>query len=146
MRCFLLCLGIGGGLKVGEADMPIEERVDKHDERLIEQDKRLNQHSERITQLEKFDEDKHKRLKIVEENYTKLENTIVSENKEMRMFFQSNMDKQWDLIKSRDEQRHDSKRMKFELDKTKVERWTDIIFKLVGTGGVLYLVIQAFIK
>jgi predicted phage-related endonuclease len=131
--------------KEGDEMVPIEKRVDLHDERLNKQDDRLNQHSERLTQLEKWDEDKHRRLKEIEQNYVKLENTIVTENKEMRLFFQSNMDKQWDLIKSRDEQRHDSRRMRYELDKTKVERWSDIIFKLVGAGGLFYLVVQAII-
>ncbi len=118
--------------------MPVEER-------LIEHDKRLNNHGERLTQLEKFDEDKHRRLKKVEENYDELKETIVTENKEMRLFFQSNMDKQWDLIKSRDEQRHDKERMKHELDKTKTERYSDIAFKLFGAGGIVYLIVQNFL-
>ncbi|MEV9639456.1 hypothetical protein ABZ756_02010 [Mammaliicoccus sciuri] len=126
--------------------MPVEQRLDLQDERLNKHDERLNQQSDRITQLEKYDEDKHKRLKKVEENYSKLEGTIVSENKEMRLFFQSNMDKQWDLIKSRDEQRHDNLRMKHELSKTKVERWSDIFFKLIGSGSILYVLIQTFIN
>ncbi len=125
--------------------MPVEERLEKHDERLTEHDKRLNQHGERIKQLEKYDEDKHQRLKKVEANYDELKETIVGENKEMRQFFQSNMDKQWDLIKSRDEQRHDTRRMKHELDKTKTEKYADIIFKLLGTGGIVYLIIQSLL-
>lgn len=126
-------------------DMPVEEKIEIHDNRLTEHDKRLNQHSERITQLEKYDEDIHRRMKKSEENYERLENTIVTENKEMRLFFQSNMDKQWDLIKSRDEQKHDSTRMKYELDKTKTERYADITFKLLGTGGIVYLILQNFL-
>lgn len=125
--------------------MPIEERLDAHDKKFNKQDERFNQHGERISRLEKFDEDKHRRLKEIEKNYERLEGTIINENKEMRTFFQSNMDKQWDLIKSRDEQKHDTRRMRHDLDKTKVERWTDIIFKLVGTGGLLYLIVQALI-
>ncbi|WP_060210478.1 hypothetical protein [Sporosarcina koreensis] len=147
--------------------MPIEERLDvqderlnKQDDRLNKQDERLNQHSDKITMLLKYDEEKHERLKLMEEqdkkneerlqevekNYTRLESTIVSENREMRSFFLTNMDKQWDLIKSRDEQRHDNLRMKHELSKTTVERWSDIFFKLVGSGSVLYVLIQTFIK
>lgn len=125
--------------------MPIEERLDNHDERLNKHSERLNQQGARITQLEKYDDDKHRRITVIEENYKDLEKTIVSENREMRSFFLANMDKQWDLIKSRDEQRHDTRRMRYDLDKTKVERWTDIVFKLVGTGGLLYLIVQALI-
>lgn len=147
--------------------MPLEERLDvqderinKQDDRLNKQDERLNHHSEKITQLLKYDEEKHERLKLVEEedkkkeerlqdvekNYTRLETTIVSENREMRSFFLTNMDKQWDLIKTRDEQRHDNLRMKHELSKTKVERWSDILFKLIGSGSILYVLIQTFVK
>lgn len=148
-------------------EMPIEERLEmqterlnKNDDRLNKQDERLNQHGNRLKLLEQYDKEKHERLKHVEEqdekyeerlkevehNYNRLENTIVSENREMRSFFLTNMDKQWDLIKSRDEQRHDSRKMRHELDKTKVERWTDIFFKLAGTSGILYFIIQAFIN
>lgn len=112
------------------------------DERLIEHDKRLNNHGERITKLEKYDEDKHRRLLEVEKNYGELKETIVGENREMRQFFQSNMDKQWDLIKSRDEHNHDTKKMKHELDKTKTERYTDLALKLLGAGGIVYLILQ----
>ncbi|WP_313894667.1 hypothetical protein [Psychrobacillus sp.] len=153
--------------KDGETMAPIDERIELQDERLNKHDERLNQHGERILQLENWDKDKHqriqlmeqkeqeheKRIKDVEQNYTKLENTIMSENKETRMFFQSNMDKQWDLIKSRDDQRledkrmqHDDNRMKLDLEKTKFERWSDIFFKLAGTGGILYLIVQALVK
>lgn len=124
--------------KEGES-MKVEERLDAHE-------KRFNQHGDRLLQLEKRDEEKHKRLKDVELNYAKLENTILTENKEMRNFFQSNMDKLWDLTKSRDEQSHETRRMRHEISKTKIDRWSDIIFKVVGSGGILYLIAQALIK
>lgn len=133
--------------------LPIEERLDS-------QEKRLNTHDDRIAQLEKWDQDKHRRLQSmerndedyekrlinVEQNYVKLENTILTENKETRTFFQSNMDKLWELTKTRDELNHDSRRMRYEITKTKVERWSDVFFKLAGTGGILYLIVQALIK
>lgn len=126
--------------------MPIEQRLDLQDERLNKHDERLNQQDERIIQLEKYDKDKHERLKKVEENYEKLENTIVSENKEMRLFFLSNMDKQWDLIKSRDAQRHDTKKMNHELKKTKIERWSEIVYKLALPGSILYLLFENYMR
>lgn len=133
----------------GVEEMPNEERFDlqderisKQDERLNKQDERLNQHSEKISRLMKHEEENHKRISAVEKNYEKLETTIVSENKEMRLFFQSNMDKQWDLIKSRDAQKHESQVMKHDLDKTKIERWSDIALKVAGAGGIIYLLIQ----
>ena len=130
------------------------------EERLAEHDKQLNQHGESILQLINWDKDKHerltamekkdeeneKRLKDVEQNYVKLENTILTENKETRKFFQSNMDKLWDLTKSRDEQKHEGRKMKHELAKTKLEKWSDVIFKVASSGGILYLIAQALLK
>lgn len=129
-------------------------------ERLDAQDRRLQQHSEKIQQLEKWDKDKHLRIRTIEENdikqedklkeiqgsYLKLENTILAENKETRTFFQSNMNQLWDLTKSRDAQIHDTKKMSHEITKTRIERLSDIFFKLAGTGGILYLIVQAIIK
>lgn len=130
------------------------------EERLTEHDKQLDQHSESILQLINWDKDKHqrllavekkdeeheKRLKDVEQNYVKLENTILTENKETRTFFQSNMDKLWDLTKQRDEHKHEGRKMKHELAKTKLEKWSDVIFKIASSGGILYLIVQALIK
>jgi len=138
----------------------IEERLESQSDRLNKHDERLNQHSQRIQQLEVFDKEKHDRLRSVErndeeyekrlinveQNYVKLENTILTENKETRTFFQSNMDKLWDLTKSRDELSHDTRRMRHEITKTKVERLSDVFFKLAGTGGILYLIVQALLK
>ncbi|MEK5069834.1 hypothetical protein [Sporosarcina sp. FSL K6-1508] len=133
--------------------MPANERLDAHD-------KRLQQHSDRLQQLEMWDKDKHKRLKLVEvdneqqerrlneveQNYTKLENTILTENRETRNFFQTTMDKQWQLITLRDSQKHEVTMSKQELAKTKFERWSDIILKLVGAGGIIYILLQSFVN
>jgi len=45
------------------------------------------------------------------------------------------MDKLWDLTTSRDQLYQDTRRMRHELTKTKVQRWSDVFFKLAGTGG-----------
>lgn len=123
-------------------DMPVQERLENHDTMISN----LNG---RVTTLEKKDREKERRIENVERNYTQLnervedlKTTIVNENKETRQFFQSNMDKQWDLIKSRDEQHHDTKKMNHELSKTKAERYSDIALKLLGAGGIVYIIVQ----
>lgn len=130
----------------GGEDVPVNERLENHDTM-------INNLNGRVTTLEKKDGEREKRLEDVEKSYSQLNDrvedlktTIVNENKETRLFFQSNMDKQWDLIKSRDKQNHDAQRMEHELSKTKVERWTDIIFKAIGTGGVLYFIFETLLK
>lgn len=125
--------------------MPIEEKLENHDKRITQQDDRLNNHSERIANLEKYDEDKHRRLKEVEESYNQLKEAISDENKETRVFFQDNMNKLWDLIMSRDEKTHESRKMKHEINKTKTEKYADIILKLIGAGGIIYLIAQSLL-
>ena len=138
---------------------PLEDRIASHEKRLDKQDERLSQHSDRlerhderlvqdlddIQELKRFDKEKNKRLLTVEANYEKLENTIVNENKDMRTFFQSNMDKLWDLTMSRDKNNHEGRKMEHEINKTKVERWGNIVFKMLGSGGIIYIIIQAII-
>lgn len=121
----------------------VEDRLDEHDKKFRLTDERLNSQGERIKQLEKWDEDKHKRLKVVEDHYTELKSTIITENREMRSFFQSNMDKQWDLIKDRDERNHDKYKMEHEFRKTKWGNGVEIFLKLTGAGGIIYLVVKS---
>lgn len=103
----------------------------------------LEDHEQRIRVLEENDIDKESRLRNVEKNYVQLESTILQENRDTRQFFQSNMDKQWDLIKSFGIFSDKEKEREHELTKTKIERHTDILLKVGGTGGILYLIVQA---
>ena len=83
------------------------------------------------------------RLRNIEKSYTHLETTILQENRDTRQFFQSTMDKQWDLIKSMGALNEKEKERQHEIKKTKLERHTELFLKLGGAGGILYLIIQS---
>lgn len=106
---------------------------------------KIQEHETRIVHLESTEKEVRGRLTNLERDIHQLENTIVSENRETRTLFQGTMDKQWDLIKSKDEAADKEKQRKHEMEKTKVERHSEIFLKIGGAGGVLYLFIQSMI-
>lgn len=147
----------------GDDSMPVSERFDGIDDR-------IQKHSERLHNLEQWDQQNHLRLKAieahdevqeerirsVERSYEKLEITILSENKDTRQFFQSNMDKLWDLTASKDANNLESAKLASELaientrsetdyKKAKSKHTSDILIKLIGAGGIIYLVIEKFL-
>ncbi|WP_285613949.1 hypothetical protein [Pseudobacillus badius] len=106
----------------------------------------VQNHEERIQILEETDKKHEERLRAIENNYTDLENTILKENRDTRSFFQDIMNKQWDLINSKNQYDDAQNQRMHDLSKTKIERWSEIILKLAGAGGLLYLVIEALMK
>ena len=96
-------------------------------------------------------------------NYHDLKSTILTENKETRSFFQSIMDKQWDLIKSTTGMQQELR--KADIDMQQEQRKADIEIKKVDTeikrdnwakawdfmktifaaGGIIYLILEATI-
>lgn len=114
---------------------------------------KVQEHEERILILEETGRRHEERLRSLENNYTELENTILKENRDTRSFFQDIMNKQWDLINTKNQyddaqnaRRHEWKKIQGDLSKTKIERWSEIFLKLAGAGGLLYLVIEAVVK
>ncbi|NYV68116.1 hypothetical protein HYI36_22830 [Bacillus sp. Gen3] len=104
---------------------------------------KIKDHEYRIRILEESDADKEMRLRNIEKSYAHLETTILQENRDTRHFFQSTMDKQWDLIKSMGALNEKEKERQHEIKKTKLERHTELFLKLGGAGGILYLIIQS---
>lgn len=106
----------------------------------------LKQHDDRLITLEIADKSKTERLQAVETNYTNLENTILKENRDTRAFFQDTMNKQWDLISGKSQYEDAQHQRNHDLDKTKIERYSEITLKIVGAGGLLIIVVQALIQ
>lgn len=109
----------------------------------IDTKERLDNHELRIEKLEEKDLEKEIRLRKVEDSYLRLENTIMSENRETRDILRESMTKQWELIKSRDEVKDAQKARDHEYRKTKLERKTELTIKLLTVGGLGYLLIQS---
>ena len=85
-------------------------------------------------------------------NYHDLKTTILTENKETRSFFQSIMDKQWDLIKSTTGMQHELKKADTDIKKVdseiKRDNWAkawDFMKTLFAAGGIVYLIFEALI-
>lgn len=112
----------------------------------------LTKHDERITTLEKSDQERIKQINELERSHRNLENTIVQENRETRMIFQSTMNKQWDMIKSSQDLNNERVNKEYELrradqqaaveiNKTKWSMLADVSLKLVGSGSLIYVVV-----
>lgn len=106
----------------------------------------LNDHEDRIVKLEKSDIEKELRIKRIEDNYIRLENTIMTENRETRDILREGMRNQWELIKSRDEKKELESVRNHDFRKTKFEKRTELIVKILTIGGVGYLLIQSLIE
>lgn len=118
------------------------EKVTEHEEmlkELKEQDAYLLKGHDALFEWKK---DMEKWRQDSDANYHDLKSTILLENKETRTFFQSIMDKQWDLIKSRDTSFENEKVRRHDFQKSKLEKYSEIIIKVAGAGGILVLIAQ----
>lgn len=106
---------------------------------------KIQDHEKRIVHLESSEKEVRGRLTNLERDIHQLETTIVNENRETRLVLQSTMDRQWDLIKQRDEVADRDKERAHEIQKTKLERHTEVFLKIGGAGGILYLFIQSML-
>lgn len=106
----------------------------------------VKQHGVEIEQLKQADLKHEEQIREMKNNYTNLENTILKENRDTRSFFQDMMNKQWELISSKGKYEDAQNQRVYDYKKSALERWSEIFLKIVGTGGILYLLIQSFIN
>lgn len=92
----------------------------------------LEQHEVRITSLEKTVGD-------LERNHNDLKVTIMEENRDTRKFMQSLIERQV-TANDQDRARDD------ELRKARMSTFKDVILGLFGAGGLIYGIIELFIK
>lgn len=111
----------------------------------------VQNHEERITSLEETDKRHEERIRVVESNYTNLENTILKSSQSQQDFFRDTMSKQWDLITARDmskdierQQSHEIAVTNQSIKKTNVEKAWEFAGKTTVAGGILYLLIEKF--
>lgn len=86
-------------------------------------------------------------------NFQDLKLTIMQENKETRTFFQTIMSNQWDLIKAKDTlneaekaRRHELNKVNTEIKRDNYSKAWDIIKIALGSTGIVYILMQAFLK
>lgn len=112
----------------------------------------LEELEKRVTKIEGKDEKTHFRLTTLEEKYEKLSDTITSENRETRATMRDTTDKLFAIISSQsvqqstaEEREFNLEREKLELKKMRTNLWITNIFKTLGTGGILYIIIEAIL-
>lgn len=111
-------------------------------EKVAEHTEQISELQEESTRFKAWQIETEKRLVQGENNYQDLKNTILLANQDMRTFFVSTMDKQWDLIKSRDLLSENEKVRRYEMGKSKLEKYSEMVIKLGGAGGILIVIAQ----
>lgn len=106
----------------------------------------VRQHGEDIEQLKQADKLHEERLRVVETNYTNLENTILKGNRDTQSFFQDLLSKQWELISAKGKYDDAQSQRDYDIRKTKIERYSEMLLKFAGAGGIVYLVVQMLIN
>ncbi len=120
-------------------------------------ERRLTDHEKRLQYLEKQDIKKDEKLENIEQNFIKLENTILKENQETRNLFKEITSRQWTLIEGREkaeeakeireyELNANEKKDELEFRKQKFSSFLDLAIKLLTAGGLIYLLIESLLK
>lgn len=93
-------------------------------------DKRLDLHSERLNSHDKRDEEKHKRIKSIEENFTRLESTVTSQNQETRRTMTEQTGKLFVLVEKAMGYQDSQSGQQHELNIVKANMWSTVFLKV----------------
>lgn len=128
-------------LEVGDG---MYETVRKHGES-------IDDHGLRISVLEERDIQHEERLKQLEDQSIKLENTVMSESRETRTTMKEQTDKLLNLVETSINHKSDAEKQEHEYNMLKIKTWADVFLKLSGgvvallsAGGGFYYVLQHF--
>lgn len=124
----------------------VYETVKKHDEE-------INNHHERLSILEETDRQHEERLRQLEDQSIKLENTVMTESRETRTTMKEQTDKLFNIVDSSINYKQDVEKQAHEFRMLKIETWSTVFLKLSGgvvallsAGGGAYYVIQHFLE
>ena len=117
----------------------------------------LEEHDERILLLEKSDKEKldsigtlTQKFTDISNDFTRVENTILKSAQTTQDLMSTQNTQQWDLIKVLNAGNQEERVRKHELTKTKLEKFWEyagkITLALVGSGGFLYVLLEAYAK
>ena len=117
----------------------------------------LEEHDERILLLEKSDKEKldsigtlTQKFTDISNDFTRVENTILKSAQTTQDLMSTQNTQQWDLIKVLNAGNQEERVRKHELTKTKLEKFWEyagkITLALVGSGGFLYVLLEAYSK
>lgn len=129
------------------------EKLTEHDERILELETAKDAQLKEILALKKNDEKQDKEILELKNNYVTLENTIMKENRETRISYQLQTDRQWQFIErvtgykeSEAERKQESAeaeaQRKHDLKVQKYNHVAGFLLKVSTVGGIAYLLIQ----
>jgi hypothetical protein len=106
-------------------------------------------HDERIVALEETDKQQEERLKKLEYNTIKLENTVMRENQETRTTMREQTDKLFVIVEQAMGYQSARTAQTHELRMAKLNMWSTVFLKVCGgivgllsSGGAIYYVLQ----
>lgn len=141
-------------------DPSMFETVKKHGELIEAHEQSINELKDNYRKLEENDKKQTEKLdslfdqmnNLVQQN-TKLESTILKSSQSQQDFFRDTMNKQWELIKARDDSKeaerkriHEKNLLEQDLKKFNAEKRWDLVGKLIVSGGIFYLIIESILK
>lgn len=114
----------------------------------------VQKHEERITSLEERDQKHEERLKNLEDSTIKLENTIMTENRDTRKTMTEQTEKLFGIVDTamgyqatRSTQTHEFKMLKWNTLSSVFLKIAGGLFSLLGTGGLIwYWVTESLLK
>ncbi len=111
----------------------------------------VKDHEERIGILERVDKEHEDRLKRLEDQSMKLENTILTENRDTRTTMKEQTEKLFSIVESamgfqsdRSAQNHEFKMMKWNTLSTVFLKLSGGLLALLSSGGAIYYLIQQY--
>ncbi|MFD1203752.1 hypothetical protein ACFQ38_01715 [Sporosarcina contaminans] len=122
-------------------------------DKVRQHDDAINDHTERILNLEEADKRHEARLKLLEDNAIRLENTVMSEARETRSTMERNTDRLYDIVENAMTISATQETQRHELKLTKWDKVTTILLKaggglvgLASAGGAIYYMIDHFLN
>lgn len=109
----------------------------------------VQNHENRIIILENRDKAHEERLKRLEDQSVKLENTILTENRDTRSTMKEQTEKLFKIVESAMGYQNNKTSQDHELKMLKLNTWSTVFLKFAGAigalgsaGGLIYLVVQ----
>lgn len=136
------------------------ETVKKHDEQIGDLSLGFGIHTERLDNVEltvaalkESDQQHGEQLSKLSSQYTQIQNTIMTENRDTQVMFKDHTEKMYEIVRSSvsfkenaeereanaEKRKHDYKVMKW---KTVVDAATKLILSLTASGGFIYWLIE----
>ncbi|MEK5070689.1 hypothetical protein [Sporosarcina sp. FSL K6-1508] len=116
------------------------------------QGEQIDVHAIKIAALEKADQHHDERLKKLEDNAMKLENTVMSESRETRTTMKEQVEKLFVIVENAMGYQSARTAQTHELRMAKLNTWSTVFLKVSGgvvgllsSGGALYYVLQHYI-